>query len=174
MNKANPRKSAATERPSVFEFHDYRVFIRAWIEYRKATEKGFSMRRLARDAGLGTGFLSMVLSRMRKLTHEKLLQLKPHLSLKLVEFQYLELLRVLSDSDSVEVRADALNKLQRHPEYKRQKKQPLESYHYLSHWYYVAIREMAMLKEFRSDPKWIQSRLRERVSLTEIKAALDF
>src|SRR5690606_1478920 len=50
----------------------------------------------------------------------------------------------------------------------------LEAYRYLTHWYYVAIREMASLPGFRAEPRWVAPRLRGGVSVKEAEQALEF
>jgi uncharacterized protein (TIGR02147 family) len=44
----------------------------------------------------------------------------------------------------------------------------------MSHWYYIAIREMAALPGFKLDAEWIQGRLKGKVSVGEVKTALEF
>lgn len=43
----------------------------------------------------------------------------------------------------------------------------------LTKWYYVVIREMALLETFQSDPEWISDRLAKMVSPAEAQEALD-
>jgi uncharacterized protein (TIGR02147 family) len=49
-----------------------------------------------------------------------------------------------------------------------------EVIHYLTHWYYVAIREMSGLPDFVLDAKWIKSRLSSSIPLPDIQRAIDF
>ncbi|MBI3534145.1 MAG: DUF4423 domain-containing protein [Deltaproteobacteria bacterium] len=58
--------------------------------------------------------------------------------------------------------------------YKKQNSKELEVQQYLTHWFYVAIREMAALPLFQAEPEWIQNHLKVHVPLLEIKKALDF
>ena len=45
---------------------------------------------------------------------------------------------------------------------------------YISQWYHVAIREMALLPDFSTEPEWIQKRLHAPVPLQQIREALRF
>ena len=60
------------ERPDIFSYHDYRVFLKDWFEFRKQEGKGFSVRSVARDAKLGSGYLPMVLAGERNLSPKAL------------------------------------------------------------------------------------------------------
>jgi uncharacterized protein (TIGR02147 family) len=160
--------------PEIYGYHDHLEFLRDWLAYRKASQPGFSMRSLAREAGLSPGYLPLVLAGKRVLSHKSLTKLGPHLGLSKNERSYLEALVILGTSDSQQTRLEALEKMKRFGAYQRSNPRELETYRYLTHWYYVAIREMALLPDFEPTPEWIQPRLRETVSAGEIQAALDF
>src|SRR5262249_14282955 len=65
-------------------------------------------------------------------------------------------------------------RMQEQRSYRKINTKEFEAYRYLTHWYYVVIREMAALSEFRLDPHWIRSRLQYPVSVSEIAQALEF
>ena len=48
-----------------------------------------------------------------------------------------------------------------------------QSVAYLSHWYYPAIRELALRGDFQGDPEWIASQLRPSIKVEQAKQALD-
>jgi uncharacterized protein (TIGR02147 family) len=160
--------------PEIFRYHDYRAFLADWLAFQKASQSGFSLRGLAKSAGLASGYLPMVLSGKRPLTGKALDKLLPFLSLNASERGYLENLTTLGTSDSHEARIEALERMKRFLKYKKNNHRETEVYQYLTHWYYIVIREMACLKEFKLDAEWIQSRLRTSVPLKEIKDAIEF
>lgn len=159
---------------AVADFHDYRAYLRAAIAAKKEKDSRFSMRSLARDSKLAVGFISMVLSGKRSLTKETLERIALTLRVSETDRTYLELLRLVAESSSQEVRLSALDRLKRFKGFQDKNKKELEVYEYLKHWYYVAIREMARVDGFKNDPKWIQSQLRYKVSLGEVEEALRF
>lgn len=163
-----------SKRPNIFQFHDYRMFLKEWFAYRKGKEKGFSLRSLAGQAGVATGYLPMVLNGKRALSDSALKSLLPYLGLSPNETSFFENMVVLGTSDSNVERVSALDRMKRFGEFKRQNPNETEAYEYLTHWYFVAIREMATLKDFKLDPQWIQENLTFPLTLTEIKAALNF
>jgi len=162
------------ERPDVFSYHEYRAFLRDWFDFLKDSRPGFSMRALAREAELASGFLPMILAGTRNLSAKTWAKMAPHLGLSPSERSYLASLQMLQQTDSQAVRHAALGKLQRFRAYREQNPKETETYQYLTRWFNVAIREMAALGEFHTNPEWIQSRLRVKVGIAEIKQALDF
>jgi len=162
------------KRPDIFAYHDYRSFLREWFQYLRNTRPGFSLRALAREAKIGSGYLPMVLSGARNLSDKALNKMSSSLGLTSQEKVYLELLRTISDSESQEARLEALKRVQRFRGYQKANRKEIEVYRYLTSWFYVAIREMATLSEFRLDPKWIQDRLKGRIPLDDIKKAVQF
>jgi uncharacterized protein (TIGR02147 family) len=62
----------------------------------------------------------------------------------------------------------------RFPLFQKHNGRDAQAYEYLTHWYHVAIREMAALPGFKLDAEWIRDRLQESVPLKEIQVALEF
>lgn len=162
------------KRPVVEEYHDYRTFLRDHFLYLETAEPGFSLRQLSRDAKVSVGAISMFLSGQRSMTADILERLRPHLRLSQVDCAYLSQLRDLSEAPTFEAKFRILSQIQSRKGYRAQHPQEFETYHYLAHWYHVAIREMAGLQDFQWDEKWIQKRLHSFVSIDEISQALKF
>jgi len=163
-----------TVKPDIYTYHDYRLFLKDWFAHLKATERDFSMRALARTSGLSESYLSMTLSGSRTITLVKLEKLSRFIGLDVAAQSYLGWLHTIVESTDEEERLGALKKLQRFRKYQAANSNEIETYEYLTNWHYVAIREMAALPEFNLDPKWIRSRLKEKIPLQEIRAAIDF
>lgn len=166
--------SAVVTKPNIQEYHDYLEFLKDWFDFLKDQNKGFSLRKVAKEAGMASGYLSMCFSGKRKLSQNTFEKLLPFLGLSAKEAKYLDLLRTIAESESPKQRVQALTDLQKMKDYKVAHQSELEVHQYLSRWYYVAIRELANSKSFQANPAWIQERLRGRVSQKEIQDALEF
>ncbi|MBC7690878.1 MAG: DUF4423 domain-containing protein, partial [Methylotenera sp.] len=142
--------------------------------YLKASQSGLSLRSLAVQAKLSSGYLPMVLSGQRILSDKALKKLSPFLRLNPQEKSYLNYLVQLGTSDSQEEKLSALEHMEKFKKYRDANTREIEVHRYLTRWYYVAIREMAALPGFKNDPAWIQRKLKTPVPASEIKAALDF
>ncbi|MCM2279183.1 MAG: TIGR02147 family protein [Oligoflexia bacterium] len=165
---------APGEELDIYAYLDYRFFLKDWLAHQRASQSGFSLRGLAKAAGLAPAYLSMVLSGARPLSSNASAKLQPLLKLSDSQLAYFGLLVTLGTSQDQETRLRALERMKRFRSYRKKNPRELEVYQYLSRWYYVAIREMASLPDFMADASWIQARLRPHVELKEIREALRF
>ncbi len=161
-------------KPNIQNYHDYLEFLKDWTEYLKEQESGFSLRKLAKEAGIASGYLPMCFSRKRNLSLKFFEKIKPFLKLSTKEKRFLDLLRTIAESEIPKERVQALTDLQKLNDYQENHHSELEAHQYLSRWYYVAIRELVNLPEFKSEPAWIQERLRGRISQKEIAEGIQF
>lgn len=161
-------------RPDIFTYHNHVDLLKGWVEYLRATQSEFSLRLLARKAGLASGYLPMVLNGTRALSSAALTKLIPHLGLNANEQSFLECLLILGTSESHEARMVALERMQRFSQFRQNQFQQTATYDYLTHWHYVAIRELATVPDFQAEAKWVQEQLRFPVPLREVKEALEF
>ncbi len=132
------------------------------------------MRSLARDAGVAPGYLSMVLSGERRISPMAWKKVSQFLGLTQTERNYFQWIQALGESETQKDKLRALEKIQRFRAFRKLNPKEFEVYRYLTHWYYVAIREMASLPKFQPDPAWIAPKLREKVNKIDIQSALDF
>lgn len=170
MSVAEKQKVLA---PNIFTYHDYRLFLKDWFEYLRVSKK-VSMRKLAVSSGLAVGYLPMVMAGKRPLSEKALSQLESHLGLNKKSFQFLSHLRDLNESIEAAEMVNAYDKIKKFTEYKQQHLNEIETHRLLSAWYYVAIRELVNLIDFKLDAKWIQKKLVKKVPLAEIKKAIEF
>lgn len=98
----------------------------------------------------------------------------PELGLGIEEEAYLELLVLLKNAENQEAKMRYLKLMEQNANYKKHNQHETEVYRYLTHWYYVAIREMTGIKNFNDDPGWIANKLKNKVSKQEITKALKF
>ncbi len=161
-------------RPDIYNFHDYRAFLLSWLRFLKESVAQFSVRKLAKDSGVSESYLSMIISGERTLSEGQLAKLLPHLGLSQSEQMYLGWLRTVVESSDQEIRLEALKKIENFREDREMNPLEIETYHYLSNWHYVVIRELAALPDFKPDPRWIRSKLKTKVSLAQIRKGLDF
>lgn len=177
MSKAIKKTETANEtakRPDIYRYHDHRAFLVDLVAFLRTSEPGFSLRSLSEAAGLAVGYVSMALSGARALSNDALEKMAKPLGLNAAEKTHLELLRLLGESDSQEVRASALERIQKFGAYQRTNPKESEAFRYLTRWVNVAIREMVSLSDFRAEPDWILERLRKRLPQKEVQDALEF
>jgi uncharacterized protein (TIGR02147 family) len=164
----------AESRPSPYQFHDVREYLKEIFKYKKSEISSFSLRGFGLGAGLSSAHLTLIMSGRRSLTADVLEKLLPSLGVADHEAVYIRSLRDLSEATTQKDRLVALKKVQRSLNYREQAPAEFETYQYLSKWYLPAMRELAVADGFKPDPKWIQKRLRRRVALSSIRKGWDF
>jgi uncharacterized protein (TIGR02147 family) len=162
------------QKPEVFTYHDYRQYLNDLFAHLKAQRKGFSVAALSRATQVSKGYFSMVLSGKCEMTQNVLERVLPHLKLLPKEENCLRYLCALVWARSQDEKIRILEQLQKLRSYREVNPKEAEVYQYLTHWYYVAIREMAYLPDFRLEATWIQKRLWEPVPLSDIEKAIEF
>ncbi|MGE0616058.1 MAG: TIGR02147 family protein [Bacteriovoracia bacterium] len=171
--RGRPRKNQGP-RPDIFRYHDIHEFMRDWETHQRKINRDFSLRRFSEGLGFSPSYMPLIFSHTRSLTEDVSRKLARALELNEVESDYFEALRQLSEGQTDEVRQAAMARLQDFWRYRRENAKEFEAYRYLTHWHYVAIREMAGMKEFKLDAEWIRERVVRDVPIANIEEALRF
>lgn len=166
MNEKNDRGIEITG------YNDYVSYLADLVAWKRG-HGAFSFRNFCRKSGFRSPtYLKWVLDGVRPISPKSAHKFAAGLSLDRHEMEYfLLMVRYQSASDPGTKRStyeEMLKRRQRHAG-------PLtkDAYEYLSHWYYVAIRELVATPDFREDPRWIRERLGGDLTLWEVKGALE-
>lgn len=162
------------ERPNIFRFHDYRIYLREHLQFMKQDPQAPSLRDLAAQMKISVTYLSLILSGSRKITkkvQKAFIRLFEH---SRAEAQYFILLCQMTDSANQSERAQAYERVRNLHSYRKENPSEAEAFHYLTRWYHVAIRELALLPGFSLDPVWIQERLCFPVARQDVIKAVEF
>lgn len=167
------RKERERGYPSPFDFNDYQEYLLAWFRYYKDRKKG-TLEEFSNKTGLKADYFVRVLKRTKRLEPEAHAKVLEYLDLPATERAFLDALYHVSETDSKEMRLAAMRRLMSFAAFRENNPREYEVWRYLTHWYYVVIREMATLPGFKPDPKWIHERLRRPVAPSDIQKALVF
>lgn len=163
----------ALGRPVIFEYSDYRSYLGDMFLHSKKVSKHFSHRSFAKRAGFhAPNFLKLVIDGKRNLTLESLAQVAQGFRLSASEKDYFSDLVFFCQATDQTKKAEFLDRMMRSRSF--QKVRPLDAaqFGYYQKWYYIPVREMVALSDFRNDPEWIAERLGENVSAADVKTAL--
>lgn len=166
------------EKISVFDFEDYRSFLRAKVDesfYSPTGAKRGSLERLAQKLGYKSpSSLSMILKGERIPSENLLNELLEHWGLPVAEKEYCRVLIQLEkarkkgkDCAPFLARLKRLNKrgsgfqLSEH------------EFEHIRDWHYLVIKELAYTPEFQDDPLWISRKLRKKITPAQAKHALE-
>lgn len=145
-----------------------------FYKHEKTSNPNFSHRYFVKKAGFSSPVqLYRVTEGKRNLTRESMQKFAQGLSLGKKEQQYFEILVSFNQAKSPEAKRyylELLNNMR-----KEKIGTPLDEgkFEYLSKWFYPAIRELVYLPDFSDNPDWIKRRLKNRVTIKEIKEAIE-
>lgn len=158
----------------IFNYLDYRRFLKDRFFELKAAKQSFSYRNFNRKAGFSSsGYLKLVMDGKRNLAPEGTFKVCRGLGFSREEARYFENLVKMDQATSHEEK-DYYFKEMTKVQPSRPAKEILQSqYRMFSHWYYVALLELVRLADFREDPRWISKKMSPRVAPDKIRKALD-
>ena len=180
MSKRNDPSSAAepagTRRPydpEVFDFLDYRAYLREFYRRRKENT-AFSYRAFSLRAKLGSpNYLKLVIDGERNLTAAMARRFAGACGLKGPSATFFCELVVFGQATTLDERNESYGRLRRFQEFRDAQEIQIARDDYHSKWYLPAIRELALASDFQPDPAWIAARLCPPIKPAEAKAALE-
>ncbi len=157
----------------VFDYLDYRAFLRDFYAHMKGTRRGFSFRSFSRKAKLGSpNHLKRVMEGDRNLTQEMAERFAHACGLEGEGAEYFVHLVSFNQAGTSAERSRAYAKLTGSKTYRRIRKLDMAQAAYHSKWYIPAVRELAGRRDFQPDPKWIAARLLPPIKPSEAQDAL--
>jgi uncharacterized protein (TIGR02147 family) len=159
--------------PSVYEYLDYREYLRAYYAASKRSRSAFSFRFFARHAGLSSpNFLKLVMDGKRNLGPTTVPKFCKALGLGADEASFFGELVALSQAETVAERNRAFDRVAANRRFRAARRLEGPLFKYLTHWYYPAIRELAGRLDFVEDPAWIAEQLLPRIERRQARDAL--
>lgn len=168
-----PRRIASRP-PNVFDFEDYREYLRAWFRFRKSGARGYSFGVFAKRAGTSSrSHLKLVMDGRRNLGPAMVERYVHGLSLAGEEARcFRALVRWCQARTEVE-RETARGDLHRiRTLHGTRRLEAGEAEGLIRQWEAMMVLSMTTLKGFRPDPAWIVRRTRGRISREGARAAV--
>lgn len=158
---------------SIYDYTDYRIFLRDYCHYYKQLDAKYSQRYFALKLGVkSSGFLSEVINGKRNLSRTNVAQFCRILKLSDTEQQYFENLVTFNQARSQSEKEHWLNRLMV-SQNSNLSSLRRDIYEYFSHWYVSAIRELLFFYTFDGNYKQLASTLTPQIKPSQAKEALD-
>lgn len=158
----------------VFDYVDYRLFLREHYLAQKAHSRAFSHRAFSRRAGLrSSNYLSLVMKGARDLSSEMAPRFARACGLTKGEADFFCELVAYGQAKSTEEKQRAQERLARFRQFRAAHRLLDEQTAYHANWYMPAIRELVSLPSFREEPKWIASHLEPTIGERQAQEALE-
>ncbi|HUI93870.1 MAG TPA: TIGR02147 family protein [Chitinivibrionales bacterium] len=157
----------------IFEYTDYRFFLKDYYSFQKKNNRRFSYRSFAIQSGVAPSLFKDVVSGRRQLTLKVMEKYAAAMQMSPREQSYFKALVEFVNAKNNQKKNEAFGRmmqLRRHiPLTFLDEKQ----YEFFSNWYYSAIRELISLPEFREDPEWIAKAITPPITAGQAKKALE-
>lgn len=159
---------------NIFEYSNYRDFLKDYYVHTKRVNNNFSHRSFGRKAGFSSpNFLQRIIKGDRNLTKDYIPKFSEALGLDKKEQQYFDALVSFNQAKGPEAKRYYLELLHNLKKGSISSRISDAQYEYISKWYYPVIREMVVMYDFKDDPKWIRKKLRNKLTEREIEEALN-
>jgi uncharacterized protein (TIGR02147 family) len=157
---------------SIFDYLDYREYLRDHYDSNKARNSFFSFRYIAAKTGLDSSFYVKVLQKHMHLSLKSLPRLTDFLNLNKKEIEYFTLLVRFNRAHNKDEMRLYFEKI---IEFRELRINALDAdkYEYFSKWYYVAIREILNYTRFAGDYKSLAARLNPPISEAKARKAIE-
>lgn len=157
----------------MYDFLDYRAYLRAYYEAAKRTQRSFSFRSFSKLAGLRSpNFLKLVIEGERNLGADSVPRFCAALGLEGAEAEFFSDLVAFGQATSLADKNRAFERISASRRFRAARRIDGDLFAYLSHWYNPAIRELAGRGDFSEDPRRIASQVRPRISPAEAAEAM--
>lgn len=159
---------------SVFDFTNYRLFLKNMFDQAKELNPNFSYRLFNRKAGIASSaFLKLVIDGKRNLAKEGIRKITKGFNLNDKESHFFENLVYFNQATHHEEKNSYFKELAQNTQFKKAKQLEIFQYNLFSHWYYVAILELVKIQDpVKKDALWIAKKLNPAVGLVEVKKAV--
>lgn len=159
---------------SVYQYINYRKFLSDWFVKKKQDNPRFSHRLFSRKMEQKSpSFLKDIIEGRRNITVNQLDNFYKVLGLNAKEAEFFSNLITLDQSQNEEAQKKAFELIAATRRFQQARKLEGNSYRYLSNWFCPAIREMALLPDFKATPEWICQNIRPKITKKQAKEALD-
>lgn len=162
---------------NIFDFTDYRKFLKCCYDENKRRGRGFTYRRFAALCDFSSkNYMQLIINGSRNLTLENMYRVVEALGLRKAEKEYFQSLVQWNQARDGLKETIYFNQVARLITKSKtiSKQFKLHEKGLFSKWYYVIVREMVALRNFTADPTWIAKKLGNRISSADAANALQF
>jgi uncharacterized protein (TIGR02147 family) len=157
----------------VFDYTNYRTFLRESYDFLKKNSRAFSYRYFANKCGYKSpNFLKLVIDGERNLSEESISKFQLFFKFNKSEAEYFSLLVLFDQAKKSEDKERIAKKILKLSTFKRLNPISLDQFEYYANWYHVAIREILATKRIKLDALSISKLLIPKVSEVNVEKSI--
>jgi len=159
---------------SIFEYDDYRIFMRDYFEAKKRENPSFSQRYFAKKVGFNAhNFCTLVLMGKRNLSMGSIQKILKGIGLKGKTATYFENLVYLNQAATLEDKDRYFKRLKQIGKKTQFYQLHEEQFFFYEKWYYPVIRELLTMKDWNNDFAALGKSVRPPICTLEAKEAVE-
>jgi uncharacterized protein (TIGR02147 family) len=158
----------------IFEYADYRVYLKDWLAMMKMKDSKFTLRTFAERSGFKAhSYIIAVVKGQKSLSLEGIKKIAAAMELNKQESEFFRNLVLMNQAESsVEKQTHAQNLL-RSRFYRKLRPLSTPQLKYYSNWYYIPVRELVGIPGFKEDPHWIAKNVCPEITPKEAQRAIE-
>lgn len=159
--------------PNLYDFLDYRQFLKGYYHHRKSSNRSYSYLMLSRSAGKkSANFIKLIMENKRALSQKNISKVAQACKLDEKETQYFTILVQWNQSREPTTRKVLWEHLRRL--IPKDKYYILHEYEkkIISRWYFLALLEIIYLSDFEPNAEWISKRFKNKIAPEEAEETL--
>lgn len=160
--------------PNVFEYEDFRAFLRDYYQHQKLTNDKFSFRFFTAKLGYSSpSFFKLIMEGKRNLTSDGIARFSKAMGLSESAAAFFRNLVLFNQAETVDDKQRYAGEIARSKSIKE--KQPIAQtkFKYWDTWYNVAIRELIGVEGFQENPAWIASAVIPAITPEQARESLE-
>lgn len=162
-----------TQKPiSIYDYTDYRLFLRDYYDEQKAKNPAFSYRYFAKKAGFNSsGLYKDIVDGRTGITRSLVLRFSTAMKLSKKQEEYFETMVYFNEAKTIEEKKLYFERLMRFYDSKAFRVDASQ-YEYYSKWYYIAVRELLAIGDFGDDYSAIARALNPTIRMEQAQKAI--
>jgi uncharacterized protein (TIGR02147 family) len=149
----------------LFNYLDYRTFLKDWYAQQKKLQKGFSFRYFSEKAGFGSpNFLKRVIDGDRNLTESSLKSVIKGIGLNKQESDFFKKLVHYNQSETHEEKNTYYHQVITSQKFSQLKPIERDQYEFCSTWYHPIVRELVVSQDYDGTPEWVAKTIRPSIT----------
>jgi uncharacterized protein (TIGR02147 family) len=159
---------------NIYTFLDYREYLKQSFEELKNSKHCFNYTYFAKKAEMGsTSYLRMVIKGQRNIKPDTSKKFAKALNLTKKQSDYFQTMVLFNQAKNEQEQDEYFNRLVKLRPLKFLKEINADQYEYFTNRYYVTIREMVALPNFKEDPEWIAKSIVNDIKAEDVVRAFE-
>jgi len=158
---------------NIFEYQNYRLYLKDFYLEQKSVKKGFSYRYFSQKTGINSSaFLYYIIEGKRNLTKATISKFSQAINFTKEEAEYFENLVYFNQAQTITEKTDYYNKIINIRRPIDIKRIDIDRYEYYRTWYHSVIREVVTFSHFKDDYAKLGALLQPAISAKEAKESI--